>query len=282
MQDRPHPPLDAHGVTTAPARGRRPPQGDPVVDRALAILGAFGPEHRRMTLSDLARRSGLPLSTTSRLAARLVAWGALERDATGAYGIGLRLWEVAALAEPSLGLREVAAPFLDDLNLATRLHSQLAILDGHDVVIVDRRVGRYDLPLTDRAGSRHPPVPTGVGLVLLAHSPAAVVDEVLASAFGWPLHECPRPSPHDVRAQLAEIRRRGVAVVQRPTSPLTSVAAPVHNRSGNVVAAVSLLAPADVADPARLEPALRTTARGITRDLSDPRGPRRRLPAWTY
>ncbi|HWS57932.1 MAG TPA: helix-turn-helix domain-containing protein, partial [Actinotalea sp.] len=89
----------------ARARGKRPPHGDPVVDRALLLLGAFDPGHRRLSLSDLARRSGLPLSTTSRLAARLVAWGALERDGSGAFGIGLRLWEVASLAEPSLGLR---------------------------------------------------------------------------------------------------------------------------------------------------------------------------------
>ncbi|HWS57955.1 MAG TPA: IclR family transcriptional regulator C-terminal domain-containing protein, partial [Actinotalea sp.] len=164
----------------------------------------------------------------------------------------------------------------------TRQHSQLAILDGHDVVVVDRRQGRYDLPLTDRAGSRHPPVPTGVGLVLLAHGPTELVEEILASSFGWPVHECPRPGAHEVRAQLSEIRRRGVAVVSRPTSPLTSVAAPIHNRSGTVVAALAVLVPAEGADPARLEPAVRTAARGITRTLSDPHGPRRRLPPWGY
>ena len=274
--------VDDDDAPPAPARGKRPPHGDPVIDRAFALLAAFDPSHRRLSLSDLARRSGLPLSTTSRLAARMVAWGALERDTTGGFGIGLRLWEVASLAEPSLGLREVAAPFLDDLNLATRQHSQIAILDGHDIVIVDRRAGRYDLPLTDRAGSRHPPVATGAGLVLLAHASSELVEEVVSSAFGWPLHECPRPSANDVRAQLAEIRRRGVAIVTRPTSPLTSVAAPIHNRMGTVVAALSVVVPTEVADPGRLEPALRTAARGISRVLSEPGNTRRRLPAWGY
>ncbi|NTW40933.1 MAG: IclR family transcriptional regulator [Cellulomonadaceae bacterium] len=253
-----------------------------MIDRAFTLLGSFDQAHRRLSLSELSRRSGLPLSTTSRLASRMVAWGALERDETGGFAIGLRLWELASLAEPALGLREVAAPFLDDLNIATRQHSQLAILDGHDIVVVDRRVGRYDLPLTDRAGSRHPPVATGAGLVLLAHASSELVEEILGSHFGWPLHECPRPSAHAVRAQLAEIRKSGLAIVDRPTSPLTSVAAPIQNRRGTVVAALSVVVPTEAADPARLEPALRTTARSITRVLSEPGSPRRRLPAWGY
>jgi len=64
-------------------RGRRPPQGDPVVDRAFALLAAFDAGHRSLTLGELSRRSGIPTSSTLRLAGRLQAWGALERGSDG-------------------------------------------------------------------------------------------------------------------------------------------------------------------------------------------------------
>ena len=252
-------------TTAKPAatRGRRPPQGDPVVDRALALLDAFDPSHRRLTLSELARRSGLPLSTASRLAARLEEWGALHRGPNGAYSIGLRLWEVASLAEPELELRELAGPILDDLGLATRHHAQLAVLEGHEAVVLDRRIGRTTLPVNYRVGGRLPVVPTAVGLTLLAFAPPHITEEVLAGAFGWPLHECPRPTGHDVRAHLARIRQSGVAVVARPTSPITSIAVPVHDGDGEVVAALALVFLAGAADPSHLGPVL---ARGVARD----------------
>src|SRR4051794_2524129 len=86
-------------------RGKRPPQGDPVVDRAFALLAAFDAGHRSLTLGELSRRSGIPTSSTLRLAGRLMAWGALERGADGRFTIGLRLWEAASLAPRGPGLK---------------------------------------------------------------------------------------------------------------------------------------------------------------------------------
>jgi DNA-binding IclR family transcriptional regulator len=93
------------------ARGRRPAQGDPVVDRALSLLAAFDPAHQYLTLGELSRRSGIPASSGLRLATRLQVWGALEREAEGRFSIGLRLWEVASLTPRGHGLRQVALPF---------------------------------------------------------------------------------------------------------------------------------------------------------------------------
>ena len=102
--------------TTAPrVRGRRPAQGDPVVDRALSLLDAFDARHRSLSLGELSRRSGIPASSALRLANRLSAWGALERGDDGRFTIGLRLWEVASLAPRAQELRQVALPFLRDL-----------------------------------------------------------------------------------------------------------------------------------------------------------------------
>jgi DNA-binding IclR family transcriptional regulator len=272
------------GVDTAPAgrriRGRRPEHGDPVVDRALSVLAAFDEEHRRLTLSDLARRTGLPLSTARRLAVQLAEWGALERDETGRYSIGLRLWEVASLAERGLSLRDVASPFLDDLNVATRQHIQLAVLDGQDAVVLDRRTGATLLPVRYRIGGRLPLIATAVGIVLLAHAGADLQEQVIGSAYRWPLHECPRPAPHEVRAQLAQARRAGGTVVRRPTSPVASVAVAVRDRNAYVVAAVAAVLPLGSVEPAQLVPALRATARGISRRLGAQLS-RSLLPDWS-
>ena len=74
-------------------------------DRLLRILDVFDVGRSRMPLSEISRRSGLPLATTHRMVAKLAAWGALERGDDGLYHIGLRLWEVAMLAPRGLGLR---------------------------------------------------------------------------------------------------------------------------------------------------------------------------------
>ncbi|NIR58228.1 MAG: helix-turn-helix domain-containing protein, partial [Gammaproteobacteria bacterium] len=76
------------------------------MSRVTAILDAFDAGHSRLTLSDIARRSGLPLSTVHRLVAELEQWRALERDTEGGYRVGLRLYELGQLA--SGGLRELA------------------------------------------------------------------------------------------------------------------------------------------------------------------------------
>ena len=87
-----------------------------VSSRLLAVLRTFSHRTPLQTLSEISRRSGLPLTTTHRLVRELLQGGALERDDDGRYRIGLWLWEIAALAPRGLGLREFAMPFLEDVS----------------------------------------------------------------------------------------------------------------------------------------------------------------------
>src|SRR4051794_9250092 len=130
-----------------PARGRRPPQGEPVVDRALSLLEAFDVGRRYLTLAELSRRTGMPASSALRLASRLQAWGALERGDDGRFSIGLRLWEVASLAPRGQGLRQVALPFMRDLEEVTRQHVLLAVRDGADALLVERLSAHQAMPV---------------------------------------------------------------------------------------------------------------------------------------
>src|SRR6185503_1831441 len=134
-----------------------------------------------MTLSELARQAGLPLSTAHRLLGELVEWGAVERTDSGYYRIGLRLWELGSLAPRSQGLRERALPFLEDLSRITGENVQLAVREGAELVFVERIAGTGAVPVLTRVGGRFALTATGVGLVLLAHAPVEVQEEVLGS-----------------------------------------------------------------------------------------------------
>ena len=108
--------------------------GASVTSRALSLLGAFDEDHRRLSLSQLAERAGLPMPTAHRLVRDLVDWGALTRDATGRYVIGRRLWDLGLLAPVQTGLRQLAAPYLQDLYATTLDTVHLAVRDGTEVL----------------------------------------------------------------------------------------------------------------------------------------------------
>ncbi|OLS96314.1 IclR family transcriptional regulator [Pseudonocardia sp. CNS-004] len=246
-----------------------------VTGRVLRVLAAFSAERPELALTEVSRRADLPLSTAHRLVGELAEWGALERGTDGRYRIGLRLWEVGALAPRGLGLRESAMPFLEDLYEVTRQNVQLAVLDGTEVVFVERISGRGAVNVLTRVGGRMPLHATGVGLVLLAHAAPELQEQVLAS----PLRRYTSRTisdPDELRRALAEVRRTGVAVSDGQIELIAlSVAAPVHGPRGDVVAALSVVVPAETSDARAYVPAVRAAARGISRVLGAPE-PRRR------
>jgi DNA-binding IclR family transcriptional regulator len=243
------------------------PSARSVADRLLSVLDAFDLERPALSLTEISRHCALPLATTHRLVAKLAEWGALERGSGGEYHIGLRLWEVAALAPRGLGLRDAALPFLEDLYETTHENVHLAVLDGLDVLYVERLSGRSAVGVLSRVGARWPTHATGVGLVLLAHSPAELQNEVCARPLRA-FTEHTITDPARLRRVLAEVRRTGCAISDRQvTDDAVSVAAPVRGPKGDVTAAVSVVVPAEDAQTYALIPAVRVAARGISRAL---------------
>ncbi|MEU7781152.1 IclR family transcriptional regulator [Micromonospora parva] len=246
--------------------------GRSVTSKVLALLDAFSPATPALTLSELARRTGMPLPTVYRRAAELVAWGALERGDDGRYRIGLRLWEVGSLAPRGLGLRELALPVMEDLYEVTHENVQLAVRQGLELVFIERIAGRHAVPVLTRVGGRFALHATGVGLVLLAHAPAEVQEQVLAA----PLErytELTITDPRRLRRCLAEVRRAGYAVSDRQvTMDALSVAAPIRVPEG-VVAAISLVVAHDRADPVALAPLVQAAGRVVSRALNNATGP---------
>jgi DNA-binding IclR family transcriptional regulator len=251
-----------------PGRGRRPVHGEPVLDRAFRILTAFGPD-RSLSLSALSDLAALPKPTALRLARKLTELGALERTPDGEYVIGLRLLEVASLAPRGHGLRATALPYMADLHHATGQHVLLAVRDGGAAVLVERLSARDAGRVMYRVGGRLPLHSTGVGLVLLAHAPAALQDQILGQDLMLRPENIVR-TPRELRAQLAGVRRDGVAIVARGwPEPVISVAAPVRGWQGDVVAALSVVTRTDQVEPAVLRPAVVAVARAISRALTE-------------
>ena len=251
-------------------RGRPAGPTGPVIGRALHLLDAFGPRRRELTLSEIARRTGVPLSTAHRLIRELCEWGAVERGDDGLYRVGLRLWEIGSLAPRGPGLREAALPFLEDLSQITRENVQLAVREGAEVVFIERIAGSGAVPVLTRVGGRFALTATGVGLVLLAHAPVDVQEQVLSG----PVERYTSKTvtdPAQLRRMLADVRSSGFSVSDRQvTMDTLSVGAPIHDRHGQVVAAVSLVVRYGSTTPHALARLVRTSARAISRALSAP------------
>lgn len=239
--------------------------GASVVQRMYDLLGAFDAEHRRLTLTELSRRSGLPLSTVHRLAAELVAVGALERTAAGGYVIGRRLWSLGLLAPNESGIREIASPFLHDLYAATLATVHLAVRDGSQVLYLDRISGQRSVPVVSNIGSRLPLHSTGVGKALLAYAPEEIRRAVLGDLERITPYTVTQPSR--LAAQLHRFRVDGYATThEEMTIGACSVAVPVR-RGDEVIAALGIVVASLKRDRPRLVAALQVAAHGIARSL---------------
>ncbi|MFW6034417.1 MAG: IclR family transcriptional regulator [bacterium] len=198
-----------------------------VTARALALLAAFDVSHPRLTLTELSRRSGLPMATAHRLANELEQWRALERDDEGRYSIGFRLWEIGLLSSVHSRLREVALPSLLALQRTTNLTVQLAACDGFDAIYVEKLTSNPSVPVASRIGARLPLHATGAGKALLAFQSSAFLEALLQ-------RKLTRYTEHTIvtraalRRELARIRTEGLASSwQEYRSGSCSLAVPV-------------------------------------------------------
>lgn len=241
--------------------------GRSVSSRLLEVLFAFEPNRNLMSLSDLVTATGMPRATVRRYAHELVEAGALSRTPDGRFAVGLRLWRLGTLAPSSEPLRTVAKPFMEDLSTALRQHVQLAVLDDAEALIIERFSAPGALELVSQVGGRLPLHCSGVGKILLAHSPPDVVESALAREL--PAYTpATITDPERLRQELAACRASGTAVVRGERTPdANSYAARIVDGSGRVAAALSVVVRAGtVREPAVL-PAVLTSGLNISRLL---------------
>jgi len=213
------------------------------IERAFAILRrlASGPAG----VTDLADRVELPKSTVSRLLSTLESLGAVRQMALGGpYRIGPVMLEIAAAVSPGRDLIDSARPHLVELMQATGEATGLSVADGNDVHYIDQIESPNAVQVRDWTGERVPLHVVSSGLVLLAFAPSTRVDEYLSRPLAkYTLRTATEVGP--LRKRLAKVRHDGYAwVYEEFADGINSVAAPIHNGSGAVVAAVHAHGPA--------------------------------------
>ena len=258
--------------------------GESVLARAARVLEAFEHDRRSMTVAEIARRTGLPSPTAHRLVAQLLDVGFLERTDRHRVRVGLHLWEIAALGARAPDLREAAMPYLEDVHVATRQHTQLTVLEGGDVLVVEWLKAREALGgLLLQAGRRVPAHAVAAGAVLLAHADGRLQEEILAGPLARFSDRTPT-DPHELRTLWAHARRQGYVVCDGFVDPRAlSIAVPVCGPDGAPVAAIGVVVPVGDAEPMAFVPVLLAAARGIGRALHAPAPPRStRMRALTH
>jgi DNA-binding IclR family transcriptional regulator len=241
-----------------------------VIDRVSLVLDAFdGPG--RLTLAQIVRRTGLPRSSAHRMLERLVKLRWLRRSGRD-YELGMRLVELGSLAVHQDRLHRAAIPLLHDLHRATGLVVHLAVLDGSDVVYLEKIGDRMMAAIPTRVGGRAPAHCAAVGKAMLAYDGEADVVDLGTRKTRYSIS-----TPAQLRAELANVRARGVAFDREESVPgFGCVAAPI-GAPGQAVAAVSVCGPMNrMTFDQRLAAPVRMTAMGIWRDVED--GPRRVAP----
>ncbi|MEJ2890864.1 IclR family transcriptional regulator [Actinomycetospora aeridis] len=223
----------------------RSSSGESVLERVVRVLEAFTPSDRALTVGELARRAGLPAATASRMVADMVEHGLLARDADRRVRVGTRLWELASRASPTLSLRELAMPVLEELHALVGHHAQLGVLDGEQVLFVERLSAERAVVNYTRIAARLPLHASSSGLVLLAHAPADLQEHVLAGPLARFTPHTPT-DPGELRRRVAAIRRDGFVVCCGYLHPeATGIAVPVRDEHRQVAAAVSVIVPND-------------------------------------
>jgi DNA-binding IclR family transcriptional regulator len=246
----------------------RPDNQDTVssLTRGLSLLDLFSVRNSELSISELARRSGIPKSTTHRLVGDLIAWGAMERTSKGVR-LGVHLFELGHLVPAQRRLREIAIPYAHNLNEVTQLTSNLAVRDGQDIVYIEKIASRSLRVPHSRVGGRLPLHATALGKAILAYSDASFTDSVLAG-------ELKSLSPHTItdpdvlRTELAKVHRTKVAFdVEESQLGLFCVAAPVFANGSEVVGAISVTGATSLSQAERFAPVVRTTAMALSRVL---------------
>ncbi|WGX97642.1 IclR family transcriptional regulator [Nocardioides sp. L-11A] len=239
---------------------------DSVLGKTRLILECFGADDADLSLSEIARRTGVAKASVHRLNRELVAWGMLER-AGERYRLGLRAFELGGRVAHLRLLRDAARPAMERLSAALDETVHLAVLDGHDVLYVEKVVATTRATRSSRIAGRMPAHATATGKVLLAHGPPGLVESVIA-------HGLPRrtartvAAPQRLRDQVARAARDGYAVeFEEVSAGYCSVAVPVPPPAGGdaVPASLSVTAPTVRADVRRFASALAAASRGIRR-----------------
>ena len=215
------------------------------VANAIRLIKAFSDDHYEIGISDLGKRLLLPKSTVHRLATTLIDAGMLEQNLeNGKYRLGLVVFELGSLVRRKMDFSSEAKPYLMALREKTGETVHLAILDHASIVYINSLESKQAIRMTLDVGMRKPAFTTAAGKVMLSFQSEDMLDRVLASGLEERTSNT-IVDPAEFRTELASIRNRGYAISDEENElGVRSLAAPVRDHFGMVIAAVSIAGPA--------------------------------------
>ncbi|MEV0323789.1 IclR family transcriptional regulator [Streptomyces sp. NPDC050658] len=239
-----------------------------LLEKAAKVLSAFQGSRPRLTLTEIVQRAGLPRSSAHRILDQLVQLGWLEREGRD-YRLGMRMLELGALASHHNRLRRAALPHLHTLHESTGHLVHLTVLDGTEVVYLER-IGRADdSGVPSRVGGRQPAYCTASGKAILAFSDAGLVEEVIGQGLR-PRTQRTVTRPEFFRSELRTARERGVAFdYEEAYRGVFCVAAPLRG-AGRAIAAVSVCGNGAHRELERIAPKVTACTRAVWQSLFGP------------
>ena len=241
------------------------------LERGLAVIRAFSAERPSMTLSEVARETDLTRAAARRFLLTLADLGYVRTDGR-LFSLTPRVLDLGYAYVASAGLPDVAQPHLQDLSVRVHESASASVLDGDEVLYVARSAASRIMTVSVTVGTRFPASATSMGRVLLAGRDDEELDPYLERVELPALTRFTLTDAGQLRAELERVRGQGYALVdQELEEGLRSLAMPVRDRSGEVVAAVNISAHANRTSIDQVEedllPELRTTAERIESDL---------------
>jgi IclR family pca regulon transcriptional regulator len=208
--------------------------------RGLEVITAFGPHRPELTLAEVAGATGLARPTARRILLTLEELGYVRAGGRG-YALTPRVLDLGVAYVRSMGLWDVARPHLERLVARTNESCSIAQLDGSDIVYVARVAVPKIVALAVQIGTRFPALQTSLGKVLLAALAPDELERVLAEPSRSGVEPRWRPDQGERDAMLREVRAKGWALTDEQLAlGIRSVAAPLRDGSGTVIAAVNV------------------------------------------
>ncbi len=235
-------------VISSPGR-TRPSNLVQTLERASFILDILGQSPQGISIRDLSEKMQLPKGTTHRLVSSLSYFGYVRQDqSTKNYFLGFKLVELGNLLLGQLDLRKEAESFLRNLAQRTKETVHLVILDGNEIVYLDKletEPHTGGLRMASRVGSRNPAHSCAVGKVLMAHLPEQALERIVEQK-GLPKRTGNTITDFNhLKEHMALVRKQGYAIDDEENERgIRCVGAPIFNESGKAVAAISVSGPA--------------------------------------
>ncbi len=224
------------------------------VKKALELLDHFTVERPELGLAEISREVDAHKSSVFRVLTTLEAAGFLEKDPlSGKYRLGLKILDLAGRVWGCHDIRQIAAPFMEELARQTEEVIHLAVLDGADIVYLEKKGQGQILTVATRVGGRNPAYASSMGKILLADLSESELKGILGQGKLKKLTPNTIDEIPKLIKELASIRKQGFALDNEETFPgIRCVGAPIRDARGRVIAAVSATVPAQRMDDKRI------------------------------